>query len=307
MNKIIQNGIINVFKEKDYTSHDVIARLRGILKIKKMGHTGTLDPDAEGVLPICIGKATKLSDFITDRDKTYEATMLLGVTTNTQDISGEVIETKEVNVTNEELHRATLKYIGEYEQLPPMYSALRVDGIRLYKLAMQGIEIERKTRPVLINDIKILEFDNNINEARMAIDCGKGTYIRTLLHDIGQDLACGGTTKDLLRTRVGNFNITDSLKLSEIEDLVRNNTINNYILPIDHVLDIYPKLKVNQENDVTIQNGNPLKQSAFINYHDIDFNGYKDLIRIYDYNNNFIALYKYNINRNLFRPVKMFI
>ncbi|HHT98444.1 MAG TPA: tRNA pseudouridine(55) synthase TruB [Clostridiales bacterium] len=303
----MQHGIINIFKEKDYTSHDVVARLRGILNIKKIGHTGTLDPDAEGVLPICIGKATKLSDFLTNKDKTYVASMILGLTTDTQDITGEVLTKSKVDITEDDLHRVAKSYIGAHEQLPPMYSALSVNGIKLYKLARQGIEVKRKKRPIFINNINIIEYNKELHQARIEIDCEKGTYIRTLLHDIGQVLGCGGTTKDLLRTRAGDFTIENSLKLSEVEDLVRSKEVNNYIKPIDSVLTNYPRLIVNEESDTTIQNGNPLKKSSFINSDEFNIMNYKDLIRIYDYQNNFIALYQFDFSKNSFVPKKMFI
>lgn len=307
MDNIIQHGIINIYKEKDYTSHDVVARLRGILNIKKIGHTGTLDPDAEGVLPICIGKATKLSDFLTNKDKTYVASIILGLTTDTQDITGELVTKSKVNITEEELHRVANSYIGAHQQLPPMYSALSVNGVKLYKLARQGIEVERKKRPVVINSINILEFNKELNQARIEVDCEKGTYIRTLLHDIGQDLGCGGTTKDLIRTRAGDFSIENSLKLSQVEDLVKNKEINNHIVAIDRVLTNYPKLIVDKESDTTIQNGNPLKKSSFTNLEEFNISNYKDLIRIYDYQNNFIALYQFDFSKNSFVPRKMFI
>ena len=185
------NGIINVYKEKGYTSHDVVAKMRGILKMKKIGHTGTLDPDAEGVLPLCIGKATKLVDMITDKDKTYEIAMKLGVTTDTQDLTGQVLTSSEVNLREEEVISAIQSFIGEYMQLPPMYSAIKVDGKKLYELAREGKEIERKRRLVKIYDIRILQMNLKEHEVTVSVDCGKGTYIRTLLHDIGEKLGCG--------------------------------------------------------------------------------------------------------------------
>ena len=184
-------GIINVYKEKGFTSHDVVAKLRGIVGQKKIGHTGTLDPDATGVLPVCLGKATKLCDLLTDKNKTYEAVLLLGKTTDTQDITGEVLEEKSTEALTEEKVREAIEgFIGDYEQIPPMYSALKVNGKKLYELAREGKVIERKARLVKILDIQILEID--LPKVRMEVSCSKGTYIRTLCHDIGEKLGCGG-------------------------------------------------------------------------------------------------------------------
>lgn len=191
------HGIINVYKEKGFTSHDVVAKLRGIVGQKKIGHTGTLDPDATGVLPVCLGKATKLCDLLTDKNKTYEAVLLLGKTTDTQDITGEVLEEKSTEALTEEKVREAIEgFIGDYEQIPPMYSALKVNGKKLYELAREGKVIERKARPVKILDIQILEID--LPKVRMEVSCSKGTYIRTLCHDIGEKLGCGGCMESLI-------------------------------------------------------------------------------------------------------------
>ena len=206
------HGIINVYKEKGFTSHDVVAKLRGIVGQKKIGHTGTLDPDATGVLPVCLGKATKLCDLLTDKNKTYEAVLLLGKTTDTQDITGEVLEEKSTEALTEEKVREAIEgFIGDYEQIPPMYSALKVNGKKLYELAREGKVIERKARPVKILDIQILEID--LPKVRMEVSCSKGTYIRTLCHDIGEKLGCGGCMESLIRTRVSTFRIEDAKTL----------------------------------------------------------------------------------------------
>ena len=185
------HGVVNIYKEKGFTSHDVVAKLRGIVKQKKIGHTGTLDPDAEGVLPVCFGKATRLCDLLTDKDTTYETVLLLGKTTDTQDISGEVLkEGNTQQITEEMLRDAIFSFVGEYAQIPPMYSALKVNGKKLYELAREGKEVERKARPVTIYHIQIKEIQ--MPRVRMVVRCSKGTYIRTLCHDIGEMLGCGG-------------------------------------------------------------------------------------------------------------------
>ena len=209
------NGILNVYKEKGYTSHDVVAKLRGIVGQKKIGHTGTLDPDAEGVLPVCLGRATKVCDMLTEKDKTYEAVLLLGKETDTQDISGTVLRVGETEgLTQEQVKDCVMSFVGEYDQIPPMYSALKVNGKKLYELAREGKTIERKSRKVEIKEIRILEMA--LPRVRMEVSCSKGTYIRTLCHDIGEKLGCFGCMESLLRTKVSRFELESSLKLSEI-------------------------------------------------------------------------------------------
>lgn len=297
------NGIINVYKEKGYTSHDVVAKMRGILKIKKIGHTGTLDPDAEGVLPVCIGKATKLVDLITDKDKTYEAVLKLGITTDTQDITGQILSRREVTVTKGEIEDAINSFIGEYMQLPPMYSAIKVNGKKLYELARQGIEVERKRRKVSIYDIRILKIDEEESEITVSVDCGKGTYIRTLLYDIGEKLGCGGTMKSLLRTAVGNFKLENAYKLSEIEELVQKDQIDTALVPIDEVLSGYSKIFVAEEYSKLIYNGNPFQIKHVM---EPKQKPSTDWVRVYDFDNEFIGIYQYDFDRKSYRPVKMF-
>ena len=195
------DGVIVIRKEKGFTSHDVVAKLRGILHMKKIGHTGTLDPDAEGVLPVALGKATRLVDMITDKEKTYEAVMRLGVVTDTQDMSGTVLsQTTELSVTEEELCTVVSSFVGDYMQVPPMYSALKVNGKKLYELAREGKTVERKPRPVHFYEIEILDISFPL--VRFRVTCSKGTYIRTLCHDIGEKLGCGAAMESLLRTKV---------------------------------------------------------------------------------------------------------
>ena len=196
------HGILNIYKEKGYTSHDVVAKLRGITGQRKIGHTGTLDPEAEGVLPVCLGRATKVCDLLTDRDKTYEAVLLLGIRTDTQDVTGTVTDRGDVQgITREMVEQAANKYVGEYDQIPPMYSALKVNGKKLYELAREGKTIERKARRVRIYELEILE--EALPRVRLRVRCSKGTYIRTLCDDIGADLGCYGCMEALLADKGG--------------------------------------------------------------------------------------------------------
>jgi tRNA pseudouridine55 synthase len=210
------HGIINVYKEKGFTSHDVVAKLRGISGQRKMGHTGTLDPDAEGVLPVCLGRATKVCELLTDKDKTYRAVLLLGKTTDTEDTTGEVLtETSTDHLTEEQVEEAIMSFVGEIEQIPPMYSAVKIEGKKLYEFAREGKTVERKARKVTIHSIEIIKMD--LPKVEIDIRCSKGTYIRTLCHDIGEKLAVGGCMDSLLRTKVSIFEIENTMKLSELQ------------------------------------------------------------------------------------------
>ena len=195
------DGIIVIRKEKGYTSHDVVAKLRGILSMKKIGHTGTLDPEAEGVLPVALGKGTRLVDMLTDKEKTYEAVLRLGVVTDTQDMTGTVLEEHPVHVTEEQIQDTVNGFLGEQMQVPPMYSALKVNGKKLYELAREGKTVERKARPVFFYGIEIQKIALPL--IKLTVTCSKGTYIRTLCNDIGEALGCGGCMESLVRTKVG--------------------------------------------------------------------------------------------------------
>lgn len=295
------HGIINVYKEKGYTSHDVVARLRRILGQKKIGHTGTLDPDAEGVLPVCLGKATKVCDLLADKDKTYHAILLLGKTTDTQDISGRVLRESEVTSTIKEVYEAIQSFKGDYAQVPPMYSALKVNGKRLYELAREGKTVERNAREVQIYEIKIHEIV--LPRVSMTISCSKGTYIRTLCHDIGEKLGCGGCMEQLLRTRVGNFYIEDSLKLEEIEVLQGLGQLSEHVAEIDSLFSMYPAVPVKKEYQKMLANGNPL-YTRQVEKSGIPAQG--GFVRVYDADGTFYAIYEYLKKENRFRPVKMF-
>lgn len=298
------HGIINVYKEKGYTSHDVVAKLRGIVGQKKIGHTGTLDPDAVGVLPVCLGRATKLCDLLTDKDKVYEAVLLLGEETDTQDTSGEVLAKKPTeHLTEEEVREAVLSFVGDYEQIPPMYSALKVNGKKLYELAREGKVVERKARPVKILSIKILEM--NLPRVRMSVACSKGTYIRTLCHDIGQKLSCGGCMEELIRTKVSRFEIAESLTLDEIREKKEEGTISSILTPIDAMFSDYPALIVKKKWEALAYNGNSLHVQAVSNIvKEITLDNQR--VRVYDEMENFIGLYQYSADREEFSIVKMF-
>lgn len=302
------NGIINVYKEKDFTSFDVVAKLRGILKQKKIGHTGTLDPDATGVLPVCLGNATKLCDMLTDKKKEYIAEFVLGKETDTQDISGQVLKETEVICKESGVIEAIQSFVGDYDQLPPMYSAIKVDGKRLYELARQGKEVERKTRPVTFYEIEILKVE--LPYVSIRVLCSKGTYIRTLCHDIGQKLGCGAAMTSLERTRSGQFVKENAYTLAEIEQLREQGELDEIILPVDHVFSELPELVVTGEMEKKILNGNLIYKSECkkIGLEGCYSDG--DKVRVYKENNNssnFIAVYQYNSEKKGMVPDKMFL
>lgn len=305
------NGVIIVNKEKGFTSHDVVAKLRGILKQKKIGHTGTLDPDATGVLPVCLGHATKLCDMLTDKDKTYETVMLLGKVTDTQDISGQVIEEYDIdsmreagNLADSKIMEVINSFVGDYNQIPPMYSALKVNGKKLYELAREGIEIERKPRPVRIIAMENVRIE--YPRVYMTVSCSKGTYIRTLCHDIGKKLLCGACMEELKRIKVSSFCIEESLTLSEISSLAESvEGICTKLISVEKIFEMYPKINTSIKYDKMLYNGNSV--APFM----LDVDEKKVLeddkrYRMYDSTGQFIGIFYYNKKEKLVKCDKMF-
>ncbi|MDE6318517.1 MAG: tRNA pseudouridine(55) synthase TruB, partial [Lachnospiraceae bacterium] len=259
------NGILNVYKEAGYTSHDVVAKLRGICRQKKIGHTGTLDPEAVGVLPVCFGSGTKLCDLLTDWDKEYIAVLRLGIATDTQDISGRVLLKADDDtlsgLSEERVRESILHFLGGYEQIPPMYSALKVNGKKLYELARAGKEVERKPRPVTISELEILELALPL--VRFRVVCSKGTYIRTLCHDIGERLHVGGVMESLTRSRVGIFGIDGALRLTDIERLRDEDKIADAIISPDAVFENLQAVTATENAERLLENGNRIPEKLF--------------------------------------------
>ena len=296
------HGVLNIYKEKGYTSHDVVAKLRGIVGQKKIGHTGTLDPDAVGVLPVCLGKATKLCDMLTDKNKTYETVMLLGKVTDTQDVSGIILSEQETNNLDETVVADAIRsFVGDYMQVPPMYSALKVNGKKLYELARDGIEIERKARPVQIFDIRIKEI--NLPRVRMEVSCSKGTYIRTLCHDIGEKLECGACMEELIRTKVSRFEIEDSLTLATVQVLKDEGKLEDVLVPIDEMFSHYEAVTLKDEFMSFVYNGNVFFPKHLKEHIQLDDG---KMVRVYDGQGRFIAIYKFIKEKYLFKIEKMF-
>ena len=300
------DGIINVYKEAGFTSFDVVAKLRGILKQKKIGHTGTLDPDAEGVLPVCIGKATKICEYLTEKDKVYQAALRLGVTTDTQDGSGKILTEQPVCITKDRLEEILKSFCGKQKQVPPMYSALKVNGKKLCDLARKGIEVERKAREIEIFSIEMLSFD--LPFVTMQVHCSKGTYIRTLCQDIGEKAGCGGCMDRLLRIQTAGFSIENAVRLHEIEKITggtdeKGRSLSDLLIPIDTVLKDYPEATAGKGTEKILKNGGRLSVEKIHNRTD----RLPGLYRMYDENGCFVGLFRYDAQKEEFKPEKMFL
>lgn len=297
------NGIINVYKEKGYTSFDVVARMRGICGQKKIGHTGTLDPDAEGVLPVCLGKATKVCDMLTDSDKVYRAVMQLGVETDTQDMTGTILKEADTSGLAEQyVMGAVMQFEGEIFQVPPMYSALKVNGKKLCDLARAGVTVERKARPVTI--YKIFVENIELPYVTMTVSCSKGTYIRTLCHDIGAKLGCGAAMKSLVRLQAAGYRIEDAYKLDALQKFSESGTLKDAVTPIEGVFEVYPVLTAKPEFDIMLKNGNKM---ALQQFQEMIKPELEMKVRVRMSDGRFAAVYEYREDLGLFRPLKMFL
>lgn len=296
------NGITTIFKEEGFTSHDVVAKMRGICGQKKIGHTGTLDPMATGVLPVCLGNATKLCDMLADRDKEYVAELLLGVETDTQDRTGSILAKYPVQVGEAEARQAAASFVGEYQQIPPMYSALKVQGKKLYELARAGKEVERRPRPVTVYELEVLECALPV--MRFRVVCSKGTYIRTLCADIGKKLGCGGTMNSLQRTRVGEFRLEEARRLGEIQQLRDEGRLPEAIRPVDSVFGSCPVLHIREDCCRLLDNGNAFEAGQTV---EKEFYAPGRWVRVYRPNESFAGVYAWEAERKKYRPVKMFL
>ncbi len=245
------NGIVIIDKPADWTSQDVVSKLRGVLRTKRIGHGGTLDPMATGVLPVFVGRATRGVEFFEQAEKTYEAVLRLGITTDTEDMTGTVLEERPVEVSKEQLEKALEQFRGEIQQIPPMYSALKVNGQKLCDLARKGKEVERKPRNITIFSLECLEFDGVC--ARLVVCCSKGTYIRTLCKDIGAALGCGGCMESLRRTAAGAYTIAEAIPL---QTLVQSEDPEKYLKPVDSMFAAYPAVTLTDKQELRCRNGN---------------------------------------------------
>lgn len=269
------NGVLPLWKEKGMTSHDCVFKLRKILKTKKVGHTGTLDPEVDGVLPICIGRATKVAEYITDQGKTYEAEVTIGFSTETEDATGEVVDTddRDKKLARAELEKALEGLTGKITQIPPMYSAVKVNGKKLYEYARQGIAVERPVRRVRIDSIELLGEDEQWNGKELKfsirIRCGKGTYIRTLAVQIGEALGYPAHMSKLTRTESGKFAEKDCVTLAEVAELAQNGDIGKILKPLSYGLSEFPFAEAAKEDLFALKNGQVMDRHALLQEHEM--------------------------------------
>lgn len=278
------DGVIVINKPTGQTSHNLVGFTRRLLNIKKVGHTGTLDPDASGVLPICIGRGTKAADMLTASDKAYRAQFILGMTTDTLDASGEILTEQPVCVTEEQIEEAINGFIGEIEQIPPMFSAIKKDGKKLYELARQGVTIEREKRKVIIFDIKICEIDMESYAVTIEVACSKGTYIRTLCEDIGMKLGCGAYMNTLVRIKSANFTLEESYRPEELLKMKENGTLETAIIPIDKLFYCYDEVVLDAFLTGKAKCGIPIRKKGLDS---------GKLYRVYGENREFLCVSEY--------------
>lgn len=291
-------GVICLDKPEGISSFFAVKKVSRLLDTKKAGHTGTLDPMATGVLVIMLGSCTRFIDFLPESEKSYTARVMLGKNTDTLDITGDILEEKDVNVTEDELKKTAEKFLGDILQVPPMYSALRKDGVRLYDLARQGVEVERTPRKVQIKELKIYDFDGS--SFSMDVTCSAGTYIRSLAFDIGESLGTGACLTSLRRTAANGFSIDKSLTLEEIEKHLENEDIEKYILPIENALKSYEAVTVSEAQGKRFRNGGELDlnriQKDFCN----------SLYRIFAPDGSFLGLGEADTENNSLKPKRVF-
>jgi tRNA pseudouridine55 synthase len=299
-------GVLPVWKPAGMTSHDVVATVRRIVREKRIGHTGTLDPQATGVLPLCIGHATRLVEFLQELPKTYVAKLVFGIATDTEDWTGSVTERADgVRIERSELERVLRSFLGDIEQLPPMYSAVKLDGKRLYELARSGVSVERKPRPVTVYQLRLLEWnpDAELPEAVIEVVCSKGTYIRTLCVDIGRALGTPSTMGDLVRTRTGHWTEKNCLTLEQIERLQQTGELESRLVPIDEAVNHLPSVKLSEQLTARALQGRKLQLAAPASEPLAD----GAVVRAYAPRRKFIGLFTWDAEEGILVPLKIFL
>lgn len=292
-------GIICLNKPENISSFLAVKKLSRLLGIKKAGHTGTLDPMATGVLVIMLGSCTRFIDFLPESDKSYRASVLLGKETDTLDITGTVLEERSVNVSENEIKKVCESFLGETMQIPPMYSAIQKDGVRLYDLARKGIEIEREPRKINIKEISVQDFDGT--SFTLDVTCSAGTYIRSLASDIGAKLSTGACLTSLCRTKANGFSIDCSLTLEEVEEHIKNGDIDKFILPLEDALDFYGAITVSAAQSVRFRNGGELSLDRIHN------NFENKLYRVFSPENKFLGLGEADTENKILKPKRVYI
>jgi tRNA pseudouridine55 synthase len=300
-------GVLPVWKPEQFTSHDVVAKARRILGIKRIGHTGTLDPQVTGVLPLCIGRATRMVEYIQELPKEYEADLLVGIATDTEDFTGTVInEVSKVQLTEEKVKAAIQSFVGNIDQVPPMYSAVKIEGKRLYELAREGKEVERASRMVTIFNIEILNMNLQLEhpEIHIRVICSKGTYIRTLCVDIGTKLGYPATMKQLVRTSTGHIRQEQCLTFEQIERYQADGTLQNYLIPMDMAIAHIPAVVLNGLQAQHALQGKSIHLQKQSETAPLQGN---ELVRAYSPDHRFLGLFEWKAETQSLHPVKVFL
>ena len=295
------NGVICINKPQDFTSFDVIAKMRGMTGVRKMGHAGTLDPMATGVLPLLLGTATKACDILPNEEKRYTAGFRFGVETDTQDSTGTVLSTSDIPVARQALESALKAFEGEIDQLPPMYSAVRINGQRLYDIARQGKEVERPPRKVRITQLECTAFNEKDQTGVLAVSCSKGTYIRSIISDIGTALGCGAVMTGLVRVKACGFTLNECITLSEAQELTEKGELESKLQPVDHLFYHLPRICLNEVQAVKFKNG------VRLDLHRVNHKPVDTMHRVYGPDKTFLGLASLDHSDDSLRIEKMFI
>jgi tRNA pseudouridine55 synthase len=298
-------GVLPVIKPVDFTSHDVVAKVRGILGIRRIGHTGTLDPKVTGVLPLCIGRATRVVEYIQDLPKQYEAVLTVGLATDTEDMTGSVIEhVEQVHLTKADIDRVFATFLGVIDQVPPMYSAIKVDGQRLYDLARQGQVIERKSRKVELYELEIISADLELAhpQIKFRVKCSKGTYIRTLCVDIGQALGYPAVMSDLVRTATGPILLADCITLEELSELAKRSVVSSRMIATDRAIEHLPSCQVSELEALHAMQGKTILLSSLPKEVYTD----QEAVRLYSTDERFLGIFRWHAEQKSFTPEKVF-
>lgn len=302
----MMEGVIAVNKPAGWTSHDVVAKMRKWSRIRRIGHTGTLDPLATGVLPLCLGRATRLAEYLQDRPKEYIAQVRFGIATDTQDVTGQVQEEwEQVRLDPQEVERVVLSFVGQMEQVPPMFSAVKIGGKKLYELAREGIEIERKPRPITIYELEIIEINTDLPHpyAKFRVLCSKGTYIRTLCFDIGRKLGVPAAMENLVRTRSGDITLEMCHAIEDIDKKARSGQLQDLIIPADRLLTHMPEIKVDEFSEKLASHGQAIRVDPSL-FSSAPLTSPE--VRVYSRNNKFLGIFKWIPERQMLSPVKVF-
>ncbi|WP_138751545.1 tRNA pseudouridine(55) synthase TruB [Paenibacillus sinopodophylli] len=301
------DGILAVWKPEGWTSHDVVAKVRRLLKMKRIGHAGTLDPMVTGVLPLCLGRATRVVEYVQERPKAYEAVLQLGIATDTEDITGTVIERQaSIKVSEDEVRQALARFIGEIEQVPPMYSAVKIDGKRLYELAREGKTVERKSRKVTIHELKLLDLKLDLDQPTISFSavCSKGTYIRTLCVDIGKALGVPATMAHLTRTMSGGITKESCLTLEQIEELQAAGELNEHLIAADEAITHLECAVVPESTGKLALMGQKINLS--LSDLNLTSSHNEQLIRLYNEHRSFLGIFQIDLATAVFKPIKVF-